>query len=83
MDSAGDFFIADSGNDRIRKVNYATGVIATVAGNGTWGYSGDNGPATAAELYAPSCIAVDPDGDLFIVNGGPASPSNGKVRSAR
>ena len=69
MDSAGDLFIADS-NDRIREVNHATGVITTVAGNGVWGFSGDNGPATAAELDGPSGIAVDSAGDLFITDGG-------------
>ena len=53
MDSAGNLFIADSGNNVIREVNLATGVITTVAGNGTGGYSGDNGQATAAELDQP------------------------------
>ena len=41
------------GNNRIREVNASTGVITTVAGNGTEGYGGDNGPATAAELDSP------------------------------
>ena len=50
MDAAGEIFIADTGNDRIREVNHATSVITTVAGNAGPGYSGDNGPATAAEL---------------------------------
>ena len=50
VDAAGDLFIADDGDNRIREVNLATGMITTVAGNGTAGYSGDNGPATAAEL---------------------------------
>ena len=68
VDSAGDLFIADNWNDRIRKVNYGTGVITTVAGNGTQGYSGDNGPATAAELDYPEGVAVDSAGDLFIVD---------------
>ena len=44
VDAAGDLFIADSGNDRIREVNHATGVITTIAGNGSFGYSGDGGP---------------------------------------
>ena len=70
LDSAGDLFIADSGNNRIREVNHATGVITTVAGNGTAGYSGDNGPATAAELSSPECVAVDSAGDLFIADSG-------------
>ena len=46
------------------------GVITTVAGNGTAGYSGDNGPATAAELYYPAGVAVDSAGDLFIADSG-------------
>ena len=53
VDSAGDIFIVDYGTNRIREVNATTGLITTVAGNGTWGYSGDNGPATAAELVGP------------------------------
>ncbi len=68
LDSAGDLFIADSYNNRIREVNYATGAISTVAGNGTSGSSGDNGPATAAELNNPIGIAVDSTGDLFIAD---------------
>ncbi len=54
VDSAGDLFIADSDNNVIREVVKATGDIITVAGNGTAGYSGDNGPATAAELNGPN-----------------------------
>ena len=70
VDSAGDLFIADSGNNVIREVNHATGVITTVAGNGTAGYSGDSGPATAAELDDPAGVAVDSAGDLFIADTG-------------
>ena len=69
VDSAGDLFIADIGNNVIREVVKATGDIITVAGNGTAGYSGDNGPATAAELNAPNGVAVDSAGDLFIADG--------------
>src|SRR5207253_8688976 len=50
VDSSGNIFIADSGNQRIREVDAATGNIQTVAGNGTFGFSGDGGPATNAEL---------------------------------
>ena len=57
-----------SDNNRIREVNLATGVITTVAGNGTDGYSGDGGPATAAELRRPRGVAVDAAGDLFIAD---------------
>jgi len=70
VDSAGDLFIADSGNNVIREVVKATGNIITIAGNGTEGYSGDNGPATAAELNSPSGVTVDSAGDLFIADSG-------------
>ena len=50
VDAAGDLFIADHNAARVREVNAATGVITTVGGNGTPGFAGDNGPATAAEL---------------------------------
>ncbi len=66
VDSAGDLFIADHDNNVIREVVKATGEIITVAGNGKAGYSGDNGPATAAELDGPNTVAVDSEGDLFI-----------------
>jgi hypothetical protein len=49
VDSAGNLYIADANNARIREVS--NGVITTVAGNGTFGFSGDNGPATSAQLY--------------------------------
>ena len=68
VDAAGDLFIADTDNNVIREVVKATGDIITVAGNGTAGYSGDNGPATAAELDDPAGVAVDAAGDLFIAD---------------
>ena len=70
LDTAGDLFIADTMGNAIREVNHATGVITTVAGNGTEGYSGDNGLATAAELCLPEGIALDTAGDLFIADTG-------------
>jgi uncharacterized protein (TIGR03437 family) len=73
VDSAGNLYIADSANQRIRKV--ANGVITTVAGNGTLGFSGDNGPATGAELNFPSGIAVDSAGNLYI-----PEPYNSRIR---
>ena len=66
VDSAGNLYIADSSNHRIRKVS--NGVIATVAGNGTPGSSGDNGPATSAQLYLPMGIALDSTGNLYIAD---------------
>jgi len=65
VDRAGNLFIADSPNHRIRRVS-SNGIIATVAGNGTRGTSGDGGPATRAQLDWPSGIAVDGAGNLFI-----------------
>ena len=75
FDAAGNIFIADLGNDRVREVNFSTGIITTVAGNGTAGFSGDGGPATAAELYRPSGVAVDAAGNLFI-----ADRNNNRIR---
>jgi sugar lactone lactonase YvrE len=65
-DVAGNLYIADNENHRVRKVSAATGIITTIAGNGTDGYSGDGGPATSAELYGPSGVAVDTAGNLYI-----------------
>jgi hypothetical protein len=65
VDTAGNLFIADTVNNRVRKVG-TNGIITTVAGNGTNGYSGDEGAATNAELYHPYGIAVDTIGNLFI-----------------
>ena len=69
VDGAGNLFIADQGNYRIRKVDTA-GVITTVAGAGTSGFSGDGGPATAARLFFPAGVAVDGAGNLFIADRG-------------
>jgi len=63
IDSAGNLYIAESGNSRIRKVT--NGIIATVAGNGVYGYSGDNGPATSAQIR-PNSVAVDALGNIYI-----------------
>jgi trimeric autotransporter adhesin len=66
-DSAGNLYIADTNNNRIRKITPA-GVIITVAGNGTSGYSGDNGPALSAQLHDPKGVAVDKAVNLFIMD---------------
>ncbi len=66
VDSAGNLYIADTGNSRVRKLS--NGVITTVAGTGGYGFSGDNGLATSAQLYNPEGIAVDPAGDLYIAD---------------
>ena len=69
VDTAGNLYIAEVSNHRIRKVDTA-GIITTVAGNGTSGFSGDGGPATSAVLFNPIGIAVDAVGNLFIVDNG-------------
>ena len=74
VDATGNLFIADSINNRIRKVG-TNGIITTVAGNGTAGYSGDGGAATNAELNDPSGVAVDATGNLFI-----ADDDNNRIR---
>ena len=69
LNSAGDLFIADTWNHRIRKVD-PSGVISTVAGTGALGFSGDEGPATAAGIDTPHGVAVDDNGDIFIADTG-------------
>lgn len=66
FNSDGDLYIADSYNNRIRRVSHVTGLISTVAGTGERGFSGDGGAATSANLHFPEGIAVDFAGNLFI-----------------
>src|SRR5439155_418716 len=68
VDISGNIFIADTGNARIREVVAATGIIQTVAGNGTNGYSGDGGPATSATINVPSDVYADSAGNLFVAD---------------
>ena len=75
VDAYGNLYIADTGNSVIRKVAAATGEIATIAGNGTAGYAGDGGLATAAELNLPAALAVDASGNILI-----ADSANNRIR---
>ena len=68
LDVHGNLYIADAGNQRIRKVD-TRGIITTVVGNGISGYSGDGGPATQAKLRGPSDVAIDAAGNLYIADG--------------
>jgi uncharacterized protein (TIGR03437 family) len=68
VDGSGNVFIADTGNNRVRKIG-STGVIATVAGNGIAGFSGDGGPAINAQVGNPSALAVDSVGNIYIADG--------------
>ena len=74
LDGAGNMYIADNANHRIRRVD-AAGVITTVAGNGTAGFSGDGGAATSAQLDDPQGVAIDSGGNLVI-----ADTLNARVR---
>ena len=74
IDSAGDIFIADSGNNRVREV-LTSGIIVTVAGNGVAGFAGDGGPAVSAQFSNVQGIAVDSSGNLFVADSG-----NNRVR---
>ena len=74
FDSAGNLFIADRLNHRIRKVD-TSGNITTVAGNGTAGFSGDGGAATSAQLFQPHGLTFDSSGNLFI-----ADTRNNRIR---
>jgi uncharacterized protein (TIGR03437 family) len=68
LDAAGNLYIADSQNFRIRRIAEPSGVITTIAGNGRPGYSGDGGPATAAMLNFPAGVAVDAAGNVYIAD---------------
>ena len=74
-DGSGNLYIADQGNNRIRKVDSA-GTITTIAGGERWSRDlGDGGPAVQAHLYEPTGVAVDGSGNLYI-----ADPGNGRIR---
>ncbi|MGO9336809.1 MAG: Ig-like domain repeat protein [Terracidiphilus sp.] len=75
VDGAGNLYIADLKNQRIRKVAAGTGVITTIAGTGAAGWSGDNGPAASAQLTYPDSLAFDPAGNLYV-----ADSQNGSIR---
>jgi streptogramin lyase len=74
-DPAGNVYVADAPNQRIRRIDAATGIVTTVAGNGSSGFSGDGGPATAAQLRYPKGTEIGPDGNLYI-----ADNNNHRVR---
>jgi len=74
IDNEGNLFLCDVENHNVRKVNSA-GIISTIAGNGTAGYSGDGGPATNAQLHNPNKATVDNYGDIII-----SDPVNNAIR---
>ena len=70
VDSAGDLYISDSGNQVIREVLAASGMIATVGGNHYPGYSGDGGPVSGAQFNYPKGLAMDAAGNLYVADFG-------------
>ncbi len=69
VDRAGNLYFADAGNNRVRKLDRASGAVTTIAGNGVSGFSGDGGAAAAASLDGPTDVALDPAGNLYIFDG--------------
>jgi DNA-binding beta-propeller fold protein YncE len=68
IDSKGHLVFCDRTNARVRKINLKTGIISTIAGNGTPGYAGDSGPATQASITYPYGLALDADGNIYIAD---------------
>jgi sugar lactone lactonase YvrE len=68
LDAAGNIFIADAGNNVIRRIDHSAGTITTFAGDSTCGFTGDGGPPTSAELCFPGGIVFDAAGDLYIAD---------------
>ncbi len=68
VDSSGNLYIADNGNERIREVAASTGYISTIAGDGTYGDTGDGGSAASAEIADPEYIAVDGNGNVYLAS---------------
>ena len=66
-DNAGNVYICDAGNNRVRKVN-TSGIITTIAGNGDTAYGGNSGPAISAALNYPTAVSVSPDGVVYIAD---------------
>ncbi len=68
FDSVGNLYFTEAKNHIVRRVDKASGVVTTVAGNGELGYSGDGGPATQATMQEPYSLQVDTNGDIYIVD---------------
>jgi len=75
VDASGNLYISDDGNERVRRVDSASGAISTIAGNGIKGFSGDNGPAIDAALAQPFGLALDSTDNVLI-----ADSLNGRIR---
>lgn len=80
FDLAGDMYFSDTANQRVREISAATGIINTIAGNGTAGYTGDGGAATSATLSSPAGVAVDSQGQVYIISGAAATGTAQVIR---
>ena len=83
VDAAGNLYIADAGNNRVRKVNAATGIITVLAGNGGGVGIGDGGPALAATLAFPKAVGVDGSANVYITVGVAGPNGTGVGESVR
>jgi DNA-binding beta-propeller fold protein YncE len=68
VDNAGDIYISDTMNYRIRRIDASTGIIHTIAGTGVRGFSGDGGPRLSAQLTTPAGLTVDPAGRIYFAD---------------
>lgn len=68
LDAAGNLYFTDTANQRVRRIDRTSGIIRTIAGTGTAGYTGDGGPATAATLKSPTGVAVDSQGRVYVIS---------------
>ena len=75
LDNTGNIYIAESGNNRVRKINAVTHIVTTIGGTGAHGFFGDNGPATDAQFLAPEAVFSDKSGNIFVADAG-----NNRVR---
>ena len=75
VDGAGDIYIADTHNHRIRRINLTTGIITTIAGTGPLGFSGDTAAATTSTLALPHGLTIDASGNLYL-----ADTANHRIR---
>ncbi|HTX76109.1 MAG TPA: Ig-like domain repeat protein, partial [Terracidiphilus sp.] len=73
FDIAGNLYFADAGNQRVRRIDALTGIIKTIAGNGTAGYAGDGGAAIYANLSSPTGVGVDSQGQVYILSNAPTA----------
>ena len=80
FDAAGDLYFTDTNNQRVRRIDYNTGIIRTMAGNGTAGYTGDGIGGIGAELASPTGVGVDSQGQIYIISGAAATGTAQEVR---